>query len=65
MNLKIANYLLGDAIALKEENGYLVLCIHDYDVYMRAISYVVSVDIGDSCRYDISCLIFKFSCFTG
>ena len=43
VNLKIANYLLGDAITLKEENGYLVLCIHDYDVYMPSAMLLVQI----------------------
>ena len=43
VNLKIANYLLGDAIALKEENGYLVLRIHDYDVYMPLAMLLVQI----------------------
>ena len=43
VNLKIANYLLGDTIALKEENGYLVLCIHDYDVYMALAMMLVQI----------------------
>ena len=43
VNLKIANYLLGDAIALKEENGYLVLRIHDYDVYMPSAMLLVQI----------------------
>ena len=43
VNLKIANYILGDAIALKEENGYLVLRIHDYDVYMPLAMLLIQI----------------------
>ena len=43
VNLKIANYLLEDAIALKEENGYLVLRIHDYDIYMPLAMLLVQI----------------------
>ena len=34
VNNKLAAYLLGGTVAIKEQQGYLVLQIHDYNVYM-------------------------------
>ena len=42
-NNKLATYLLGDTLALKEQHGYLVLQIHDYNVYMPLAMVFVQV----------------------
>lgn len=43
VNMKIARYLLGNTINLKESNGYLVLTIHDYHVYMPLAMILIQV----------------------
>ena len=43
VNIKVANYLLGNAVVLKEDGNHLVLQIHDYVVYMPLAMVVIQV----------------------